>query len=185
MAPTSVKVCDSTRKFHCALLTPPNAVDKIKQNLIHKAKVKREFAKVKARHDAENPAPSAPAEEESGPPNDPEPASLELHPDRQAQLNRPSSSPEPPPRKRHRPARQDPFSKEAQAAQRRKEEAERRRRERDEVEQERQNKIQDRERIRRAVQKARIPGRDGKRKLGRESGVLLEKVKKLVGGGGG
>lgn len=45
---------------------------------------------------------------------------------------------------------------------------------------ERQRKTEDRERFRRAMAKARKPGRDGQRRLGRESGLLLEKVKNMV-----
>jgi hypothetical protein len=40
----------------------------------------------------------------------------------------------------------------------------------------------ERERFRRAIKKARTPGRDGQRRLGRESGLLLEKVKKMTAG---
>ncbi len=47
---------------------------------------------------------------------------------------------------------------------------------------ERDRKIAERERFRKAMAKARTPGRDGKRKLGRESSFLLEKAKRLVGG---
>ncbi|KXJ92389.1 hypothetical protein Micbo1qcDRAFT_61739 [Microdochium bolleyi] len=46
---------------------------------------------------------------------------------------------------------------------------------------ERAGKIADRERYNRALKKARMPGRDGQRRLGRESGLLLEKAKRLVG----
>jgi phage-related minor tail protein len=167
------------------------ADDKIKQDLIHKAKIKKEFAKIKARHDAENPAPTLPPTEDTQSPEDAqEPASLELHPDRQARIDKDSASPEPekvrePPRKKQRKQRIDPFGKEAQAAQRRKEEAEQRQREYEENQRHRQEAIEQRERMRKAMQKARTPGRDGKRKLGRESGSLLEKVKKLVAGGSG
>lgn len=45
---------------------------------------------------------------------------------------------------------------------------------------ERQEKAAEREKFRRAMVKARRPDRNGQRKLGRESKVLLEKVKKLV-----
>jgi hypothetical protein len=43
---------------------------------------------------------------------------------------------------------------------------------------EREMKIAERERYKKAMAKTR--DRDGKKKLGRESGLLLEKVKKLV-----
>lgn len=99
-------------------------------------------------------------------------------------------SPEPEPvreavRKKQRKQRQDPFSKEAEAARKRKEEAEKRQQEFEENQRHRREALDQRERMRKAMQKARTPGRDGKRKLGRESGFLLEKVKKLVSHGDG
>ena len=54
-------------------------------------------------------------------------------------------------------------------------EAERKRRE-----EERRRKLAERERMGRAMAKARSGGRDGRKRLGRESGILLERVKKLV-----
>ncbi|KAJ1333518.1 hypothetical protein MN608_03509 [Microdochium nivale] len=45
---------------------------------------------------------------------------------------------------------------------------------------ERAGKIAARERYNRALKKARTPGRDGQRRLGRESGLLLEKAKRMV-----
>lgn len=44
---------------------------------------------------------------------------------------------------------------------------------------ERERKNAERERFGRAMRKARTPGRDGQRKLGRESGLLLEKVQRM------
>jgi hypothetical protein len=160
---------------------------KIKESLIHKAKVKKEFAKIKARHDAEtqatyNPLANTAGDNDDLPLEDVEPASLELHPDRQAQLAEPEAIAQPTyPRKHHR-SRQDPFAKESQVAQQQREEAEQRQKEREESNRQRQRKIEERERMRIAVAKARTPGRDGKRKLGRESGMLLEKVKRMVAG---
>jgi hypothetical protein len=151
--------------------------------------VKKEFAKIKARHDAEaqptyNPLHDADEGSEI-PQSVAEPASLELHPDRQAQLAEPEAAVQPTyPRKHHR-QRQDPFAKESQVAQQQREEAEQRQGEREEANRQRQQKIKERERMRIAVAKARTPGRDGKRKLGRESGMLLEKVKRMVAGEGG
>ena len=43
-----------------------------------------------------------------------------------------------------------------------------------------QQKAEERERIRKAMAKARKPDRNGQRKLGRESKVLLWRVKKMV-----
>lgn len=44
---------------------------------------------------------------------------------------------------------------------------------------ERERRNAERERFGRAMRKARAPGRDGQRKLGRESGLLLEKVRRM------
>ena len=48
---------------------------------------------------------------------------------------------------------------------------------------ERQRARASREKDRRAMAKARKPGRDGKMKLGRQSNVLLDRVKRLVANG--
>jgi hypothetical protein len=74
----------------------------------------------------------------------------------------------------------DPFTKEERIAKRQQEEAETRKREREEADAVRQKKIHERQRMQKAMHKARQPGKDGRRRLGRESVVLLEKVKKLV-----
>ncbi|KAL9943511.1 hypothetical protein D7B24_004737 [Verticillium nonalfalfae] len=47
--------------------------------------------------------------------------------------------------------------------------------------QERERKVADRERYRRAMAKARRGGENGQRKLGRESNLLLEKVRRMTG----
>ena len=73
-----------------------------------------------------------------------------------------------------------PFAKEAKLAQQQKEERETRRREIEESRRQREAKIEERERFRRAMAKARSGGKNGQRKLGRESKVLLEKVKRMV-----
>jgi hypothetical protein len=166
-------------------------VQKIKKDLIHKAKLKKEYGKIKAREEpvsqksvyeraeeaGELEGPAAPAEPI------PEP-SLDPHPDRLKLLER--TSPEPDhmaashPGHRNKRPRAQTYKNEAEVAGKRKEEAEARRKAREEAERERQRKIAERERMRKAMAKAR-GGPDGKRKLGRESTVLLEKVKRLVG----
>ena len=73
-----------------------------------------------------------------------------------------------------------PFKKEAQLAQQRKEERERRQKEIEEANRQRQAKIEERERFRKVMAKARSGGKDGKRKLGLESKVLLEKVQRMM-----
>ena len=44
----------------------------------------------------------------------------------------------------------------------------------------RQQKLEERERFRKAMAKARTGGKNGQRKLGRESKVLLERVQRMV-----
>ena len=81
---------------------------------------------------------------------------------------------------KHRKPKPIPFVKEAKAAERQKEEAEARYKAIEEAKRQRRQKIEERERFRRAMAKARTGGRNGQRKLGRESQVLLERVKKIV-----
>ena len=159
-------------------------VQKIKQDLIRKAKVKKSYGKLKERQplDTKPSIYSTP----------PEPsASLELHPERQAMLDDPKSAPAPqewedthqqlPRHKKVPRPKVVPFRKEALLAQQRREENERRRREYEEAGRQRQAKVDERERFRKAMAKARSGGRDGQRKLGRESKILLEKVQRIVG----
>lgn len=159
-------------------------VQKIKKDLIRKAKVKKSYSKLKERV----PIDTKPSLYSSTPPPEEPSASLELHPERQAMLDEPE--PAPPeqkdaqqqlPRQRKPPRPKPvPFRKEALLAQQRKEETERRRKEFEEVSRQRQAKIDERERFRKAMAKARSGGRDGQRKIGRESKVLLEKVQRMV-----
>ncbi|PKX94090.1 uncharacterized protein P174DRAFT_406461 [Aspergillus novofumigatus IBT 16806] len=161
---------------------------KIKSDLIQKAKVKKAYAKIKAEELASTPKrPIYATEEHAEGENangdnvvDPAPASLELHPDRQAMLNEPV--PERPPRPersqdhnpRERRNRRKPkpsaFAKEMEIAEKRRKEAERRR-------EEREFKMKDRE----AMARAKKPAPDGKRRLGRESKVLLNRIQHIVG----
>ncbi|KAI1770839.1 hypothetical protein F4818DRAFT_445772 [Hypoxylon cercidicola] len=165
-------------------------VDKIKKDIIYKAKVKKAYKKIKA------------AEQTSSKPDttdtttatddvDAAPPSPAIHPERQAMLEEdeePEPEPSPPPPterrpRRHRQKQRKPgyFDEAAAEAERKKAEADARAQEIEERNAERNRKIAEREKFRRALAKARTPGRDGQRKLGRESGLLLEKVKKLVG----
>jgi len=108
------------------------------------------------------------------------PASLELHPERQAMLDGPLHPPEPshPPntfRQRRRNDRKPKLSryvKEQEIARQRQEEIEARQRARDA-----------REKERKAMSKAKRTGKDGKMKLGRQSKVLLGRVQRLMGEG--
>lgn len=195
-------------------------VQKIKADLIHKAKIKKEYAKVRAREleqqpqtsstryidaaatnndddDAANDASTTTATNNNAPtsdvPNTTHPAPTDLHPSRAALLRSspspsPSASPAPPaphlrPRTRKPRAKPQPFTKEAGLAQQQRAEASARRAAHEEAARQRARKQEERERFRRAMAKARAGGRNGQRKLGRESAVLLERVRRMVGGG--
>lgn len=112
----------------------------------------------------------------------PEPASLELHPERQAMLdvpevvdgqgphaNRKGRENMKAPRERWRKPKISRFAKEQEIAKQRQEKMEANKRAREE-----------REMDRRAMTKARKRGKDGKIKLGRQSQVLLNRVKRMV-----
>jgi hypothetical protein len=157
-------------------------VVKIKKDLIYKAKVKKSYAKIKAREPIEEPRALAAILQEPAP----EPSQV-IHPERQAMLDAPKE-PTPPPQsesqqrpRERRPKRPKYFEKELAIAEQRKAEAEARRAEFERRERERRQKIEERERFRKAMAKARTGGKNGQRKLGKESKVLLERVKKMVG----
>lgn len=162
-----------------------NLAQKIKSDLIHKAKVKKTYAKIRAN---ELPAIQSrsgclrPRSEESNKVENEhtEPASLELHPDRQAMLNHqaaesvhssksPTESNDMGRRRGKRKPKPAPFAKEMELA----------RQEEDEIA--RRKKIKElNQRDRQAMARARRPDQSGKRRLGRESKVLLERVKRMV-----
>lgn len=177
------------------------SAQKIKKDLIHKAKVKKAYAKIKAQELAAAPArpsyysydePPATAQENAdGKENHDEdahqraePAGMELHPDRQAMLNAPP--PEPTPKmtkvrerdssnsqgreRRKRRPKPSAFAKDMEIAEKRKQEREARRKEKELKEKERQE-------MARAIR----PDQFGKRRLGRQSKVLLSKVQRMVG----
>lgn len=183
MGPTGAKVYNSNHVE--GTFADYKTAQKIKHDLIHKAKLKKSYAKIKEREfqDDTKASTTAPLTKED------EPATLDLHPERQAMLDEPEV--QPPPQhtervetQRHRRSKQPkpvPFEKEARLAQQRREEAEMRRRAFEDSRVERQQKIQERERFRKAMAKARTCGKNGQRKLGRESKVLLEKVKRVMG----
>ena len=127
------------------------------------------------------PAQSNQAERDGNSDNDvqPEPASLDLHPDRQAMLDSHPAEPDASgqqgrgrdmePRRKRRP-KPSPFIKEIKMAEEKKKELEAKRKLRE---------IRDKDR--QAMIKARRPDQFGKRRLGRESKVLLDRVKRMVG----
>jgi hypothetical protein len=163
-------------------------VKKIKEKLIHKAKLKQSYAKLKAREDDGTEPRRSVYDRENDVSDDAEDAaelvpepSLEPHPDRVKMLEEKSPEPRPEPAER-RPRRQRPvpFQKESEVAKQKKEEAEARHRAREEMEKERAMKLAERERFRKTMAKAR-GGPNGKRKLGRESTVLLAKAQRIMG----
>ncbi|KEF57757.1 uncharacterized protein A1O9_05677 [Exophiala aquamarina CBS 119918] len=154
---------------------------KIKKDLIAKAKVKKAYAKVKAQEkEREEEVQHRLANADSS--NDavePIPASLELHPDRQAMVDASQtresysySSRDPSldkPYFRVRQPRQSRYQKELElGAQRR-------------AQIESQKKASEaRHKDRRAMAKAKRPGKDGKMKLGRQGTALLSRIKRLA-----
>ncbi|CAF9942336.1 MAG: hypothetical protein ALECFALPRED_009702 [Alectoria fallacina] len=160
-------------------------VQKIKQDLIRKAKVKKSYSKLKERE----PCDTKLSIYSSPPPPEEPSALLELHPERQAMLDEPElalqehadTQQQLPRQRKAPPPRAVPFRKEALLAQQRREENERRQKQFEESNRQRQAKIDERERFRKAMAKARSGGRGGQRKLGRESKVLLERVQRMVG----
>lgn len=126
------------------------------------------------------PAASIENEDETHEPN------VTPHPDRQTLMDKDSESPEleqnaVEQKRRQRKPKSVPFKREYEQAQKRRAEAEERRIAREEAERQRQLKAEERERFRKAMGKARKGGPHGQRKLGRESKVLLERVKRMVG----
>ncbi|KAF2771927.1 hypothetical protein EJ03DRAFT_325168 [Teratosphaeria nubilosa] len=196
----------------------------IKRNLIEKAQIKKEYAKLKRtgkvpekreelpipaslRTDEERERKRAKAmnvgdsgSDEGDGEDMPESKSYEVapsaapHPDRQSLIdnqtapsadeeNQAMQNHEQAPRKdrRERKPKAQPFKREHEAALKRKAEAEERRKAREEAERQRQKKVDEREKFRKAMAKARTGGVNGQRKLGKESTVLLERVKRMVG----
>ncbi|RKF77767.1 hypothetical protein GcM3_069024 [Golovinomyces cichoracearum] len=157
-------------------------VIKIKKDLIQKAKLKKSYAKLKARESC-NPTHTSIS---TSAPQSTEPASLELHPDRQAIINAPDENISPTPQdvlhqKRLHSRKPAYYEREKAFAEQKKAELETRQLESERRAMEKLKRLQERERFRKAMAKARTGGKNGQRKLGRESTVLLEKVKRLVG----
>ena len=85
------------------------------------------------------------------------------------------------PRRDRRNSRPGYFEKEEAFAEQKRAEAEARRMEFERRDKEKRQKIEERERFRKAMAKARSGGKNGQRKLGKESQMLLERVKRMVG----
>lgn len=166
----------------------------IKQALIDRARIKKDFAKLKRNAGVSDEPETLPqpashaldaAEEEEEPTTAP-------HPDRQTLIEKEEEAPEAeaerkadfePRQRKQRKPKVVPFKKEYNEAQQRKAEAEERRKAREDAMRERDEKIAERDRFRKAMAKARTGGPNGQRKLGRESQVLLDRVKRMVGSG--
>lgn len=194
-----------------------STVTQIKQTLIHKAKVKKAYAKVKARE--LNPDSSKPrtiaagshvtsdveesdlGQSKGGPGCDDqdgdddahtqEARSQDMHPARHLMLQdeekaqagaesadgvQTSSD-----GRRRRSRRPGYYDKQLKKADQKRAEAEQRALEMQRRREEREKKLAERDRFRKAMAKTRGP--DGRKKLGRESTLLLDKVKKLVAEG--
>jgi hypothetical protein len=158
------------------------SVQKIKHKLVRKAELHKELTRARKQEAVTEPE---------------EPASLDLHPDRQALIDAAGDEPKEPqepqepsaakfvPRlPRQQWSKPNPYARESQEAKKRREDTEAREQAYQKADLERKKKMQDRDRMRRAVANARKPGRDGKKKLGREGAVLLEKIKKMIGDSG-
>lgn len=160
---------------------------KIKGELIHKARVKKQYSKIRERELKDQPSnhPSLYADPEQNEPDaqdDALPASLELHPDRQRMLDAQHTSPTERSRERTKQKRQQPrpFAKESAEADAKRESDERRRKEREEAEATKQRKLAERARSKKLMAKARSRGPNGQRKLGREGAVLLDRIQRQM-----
>lgn len=173
---------------------------KIKDDLIKKAKVKKAYAKVKAREieDEKNSIPRYDPykvqEEDTLEPGEERSDGNGIHPERQAMLEEAEKQASNPreyrggQRRGHQNHRWQPTKEEngEQPVKRRPSKRNRYQKELAEAEQRqireqaRQQAREAREKDRRAMAKARRPGKDGKQKLGRQSNVLLNRVRKLV-----
>ena len=143
--------------------------------------MKRSYEKVKQREDlgiAKSSYPRNVDEEGASKDEAAEPAGLKLHPERQAMLDAPSSQQRSRPGQdgtalgahaRTRKPKPSPFARETALAEKRKADLNAKR-----------QAIEQREKERRAMAKARKPDKDGKIKLGRQSKVLLDRVRRLV-----
>lgn len=153
---------------------------KIKNDLIQKTKVKKAYAKVKAEEEAK--ANQAATEAEGEQPTDAQGVGMELHPERQAMLDTPKASDEQDyddvngfrsqQRQRQRRPKPSSYNKELQEADARKAQLEVRRAAREA-----------RVRERKAMAKAKKPGKDGRVKLGRQGTVLLSRIKRMTNEG--
>lgn len=187
------------------------AVTKIKKDLIHKAKVKKEYAKIKSQEprqkpqrkpvgqdDSDDAAADSHRDEDAGALKDrkadhateaADSAAEKMHPTRELMLKdeekaqagagaEPEDGQGPSDGMRRRTRRPGYYDKQLRKADEKRAEAEERAKEAQRRREERERKLAERQRFKKAMAKTR--GRDGKKKLGRESTILLDKVKRLV-----
>lgn len=154
---------------------------KIKNDLIQKAKTKKAYAKVKAEEESKlQDDENVLQETEEVKPE--EPATLQLHPDRQAMLDGPEPSPhqtrrDRPPedvngyrsQRRERKPKQSAYQKDLEAADEHRARMEGKR-------QARETRLKERKQM----SKAKRPGKDGKMKLGKQGTVLLSRIKRMA-----
>ena len=173
-------------------------VTKIKENLIYKAKVRKQYAKIKAQQQEAStekgtPAYSADLDAQNGSDeqdDSPEGAAQaeQMHPTRQLMLKDEDKAQEgvtgeggeaaPRDGQRRRTRRPDYYDKQLQKGRQRRQEAEARGEEARKGREERERKLAERRRYGRAMAKTR--DRDGRKKLGRESSILLDRVRKMM-----
>ncbi|PNY23130.1 Uncharacterized protein TCAP_06935, partial [Tolypocladium capitatum] len=187
-------------------------VTKIKKDLIHKAKVKKEYAKIKSREqettagaarkktatahdeprhgDAERDAGEGESADGSAAKEDEQP----MHPTRELMLRdeemaqvgagaktQGAETATTSDGNRRRTRRPGYYDKQLAKAEQKRVEAEERIREMERRREERERRLAERQRFKKAMAKTR--DKDGKKKLGRESTLLLDKVKRLVSEG--
>ncbi|CAM1511597.1 Fc.00g091100.m01.CDS01 [Cosmosporella sp. VM-42] len=186
---------DSKKPKHGFRVGPENLPDgpwrrkvtKIKHDLIHKAKVKKEYAKIKAREQQAAKDVNEPAEESPVGEKDAEEETVKIHPTRQlmladedkAQANAVAlESEHNRDGERRRTRRPGYYDKQLTKAEQKRAEIEEKQKEFQRRREEREQKLAQRDRFKRAMAKTR--DRDGKKKLGRESSLLLDKVKRMV-----
>ncbi|KAH7017313.1 hypothetical protein EDB80DRAFT_280718 [Ilyonectria destructans] len=164
-------------------------VTKIKKDLIHKAKVKKAYAKIKAREQQAVPEGKSGGDDVAQEEKElADQVEEKIHPTRQLMLadeekaEENADSREDAERhgdgQRRRTRRPGYYDKQLKKAEEQRNEAEERANEFQRRREERERKMAERDRFKRAMAKTR--DRDGKKKLGRESALLLDKVKRMI-----
>ncbi|KAK8932181.1 hypothetical protein H634G_04662 [Metarhizium anisopliae BRIP 53293] len=162
-------------------------VTKIKKDLIQKAKVKKEYAKIKAREQQKDDNDDGVNSQDEAPKSQEE-EQEKMHPTRelmlkdedkaQAGADTGASADPTSDGMRRRTRRPGYYDKQLKKAEERKKESEQRALEIQQRREERERRLAERERFKKAM--AKTIGRDGKKKLGRESTILLDKVKRIM-----